>query len=108
MPEFMNGTTEKVLYLKKSTFQIKTNLKVDCDIIRENIRHYKNVIFPPKIYSNVTKKLKNAVTYLTTLFIHITESDTCPKYPDSTMDESCKIQIYKENFYLIFTFKKII
>lgn len=106
MPEYMNGTSNKLLYLNKNNFFIKTNLKFNCDIITENVRHYRNVIFPPKIYTNVTKKSKTTnEIYLTTLNIFISQSNICPKYPDSTMNESCIFLFYFN--YKKFTFFKI-
>lgn len=89
MPQFMNGTSENILYLNKERFSIKTNMKVACDIISENIKHYTNVIFPPKIYTSTSLK-KTLGNNLIQLNIDIKESDVCPGYPDSKMDESCK------------------
>lgn len=102
MPEYINGTSDKLLYLNKNNFFIKTNIKFDCDIITQNIKHYRNVLFPPKIYSNVTKKSKSTTeTYLTTLNIFISQSSVCPKYPDSTMIESCNLLNMFTNLNLI-------
>lgn len=96
MPYSMNGTTDKVLFLRKKNFQILTNLKIECDLISENIKHYRNVIFPPKIYNPQRRRIRQ-LKYLNILNINIVESNECPKYPDSTMDETCKILFF--NFY---------
>lgn len=92
MPHFMNGTSDRVLFLRKKNFQIKTNLKVECDIISENVKHYRNVIFPPKIYNAQRKRLRE-LKYLNVLKINIVQSDECPGYPNSNMIESCKFKI---------------
>jgi hypothetical protein len=63
-------------------------MAVDCDIVTENLKLYKNILFPPKIYD---ESFLNATDPLLTLLnITVQNTATCPGYPDDQMDESCK------------------
>ena len=66
-----------------------TNLKKDCDIIEENFKLYKSILFPPKILENpVIFKNDNQIKELTFEI----SSNLCPSYPNSNMDESCNLR----------------
>jgi hypothetical protein len=87
MPQYINNTSNGVLILSKDMFKITNNLINKCDIIDENFKHLNNILFPPKL--NISSALTAFDDVLYALSIEI-ESKECPKYPDSTMDESCK------------------
>ena len=61
-------------------------MKVDCDIIDENKRIYKRILFPPKS-SFHSLPVNSAFIY--ELNLDIEESDKCPGYPTLEMNESC-------------------
>lgn len=61
-------------------------MAVSCDIVDENIKLYKNILFPPKLELNSTASPTDVI--LSELNIEIANS-MCPSYPNSTMDESC-------------------
>ena len=74
-------------------------MTIDCDIIENNIIIYKNVLFPSKNSFITNKDDKELIE----LRIEIQESDYCPGYPNSEMDESCNKIIFKSltNFKLM-------
>lgn len=86
-PAHISNTSASLFYLVKEKFEIKTNMKVPCDIISENAKLYKNILFPPKIYNNYSVDPSDKL--LTKLFISIAKPDICPGFPNSDMDESC-------------------
>ena len=88
MPQYVNNTSTGKLVLTKKTFKIMTDSENNCDIIDENIKHYMNVLFPPKIRLD-SDWTRTDELYLGELYLEVTSRD-CPKYPHSNMDESCK------------------
>lgn len=60
------------------------------------MRHYRRVLFPPRIYTSAT--LSDSDPLLLTLHVHV-DSDSeqgataCPRYPDSQADESYELRI---------------
>ena len=66
---------------------MNSNLKDYCDILDENFKRYKNILFPPKILNNTTAPANKR--QLKDLYIEIFDN-SCPKtYPYLNMDESC-------------------
>ena len=66
---------------------MSSNLNDYCDILEENFKRYKNILFPPKILDNTTAP--GYARQLKELYIEILD-DSCPKlYPYLNMDESC-------------------
>ena len=86
MPQFVNETSKDLSYLSQKNFRITSNLVDKCDIIEENIRLYKNILFPPLI--KIESDLNSTDKQLIELRIELS-SQECPSYPNSTMDESC-------------------
>jgi hypothetical protein len=82
----MANSSQTLVYLAQNEFNILTNMDVDCDIINENSKHYKNILFPPKIQLEGPKE--NQVM-LKNLEIVIEENKVCPSYPEIETDESC-------------------
>jgi uncharacterized Rmd1/YagE family protein len=99
MPQQMSGTTDKVYCLCSSKFSFSSNLD-SCDIIRENFKWYKNVLFPPRIYNDGLCLPSDSL--LTELKIEI-QTAVCPSYPDSDMDESCKFELKKKKNCIFFS-----
>jgi hypothetical protein len=95
-PQVIEGSSKKVLYLNPNNFRIYSNF-IDCDIMQENMKHYTNILFPPKI----PNKVEDKDPLLTDVLIEVTDTETCKEYPHSKMDESCK------QFYFYFRFKII-
>ena len=87
MPQFLNETSKALSYLTKNDFRITTNLENACDIIEENVKLYRNILFPPLI--TIKSDLNQTEKLLIELKIELA-SQECPQYPNSTMDESCK------------------
>ena len=92
MASFVNDTQSGsknlvLLVLKSSSFKITSNL-ASCDIISENVKHYKNILFPPRMGLDNSKP---GDTLATELNIEVV-SQMCPKYPDEAMDESCNFK----------------
>lgn len=90
MPKYMNGSTNNLFVFDEDNFKITTNMKVDCDIIEENKKIYKKILFPP-MSSFKSLPLKSA--YLYELKIEIETNDKCPGYPDLSMDETYELHI---------------
>ena len=86
MPQFFNETSKDLSYLSVDNFRITSNLVSPCDIIEENIKHYRHILFPPLIQIN--SNLNSSDKILVELRIELS-SQECPLYPNSTMDESC-------------------
>jgi hypothetical protein len=86
MPQFVNETSKDLSYLSVDNFRITSNLVSPCDIIEENIKHYRHILFPPLIQIN--SNLNSSDKMLVELRIELS-SQECPLYPNSTMDESC-------------------
>lgn len=102
MPRSMLNTSPNLLYLKKSQFIFRHNMEVECDIIDDNIKRYKRIIFPPRIYFEsailpVDKLLKEVL-------IEISEKNICPGYPNDNMDESCNMLVGQGKFPSNFLF----
>ncbi len=93
MPQSINQTSNVLYFLKRTDFEMRSNMKVPCDIIEENFKFYDNVIFPPRIYRGLEES--DDINLLTLLDIVIEESSTCPGYPSSEMDESYELRIQK-------------
>lgn len=88
MPQFVNETSNSgISIINKDYFKINTNMRVKCDIIEENIRHYTNILFPPLISLNMSINQKDVL--LSELSIELGNTDFCPTYPNSSIDESC-------------------
>jgi len=94
-PQFMNGTAQTVSFLSANRFQITTNMAVECDIIEENKVFYQNILFASKLVAieNAASRNDSQEKALTELNIEIGTPSECPKYPNSTMDESYELQI---------------
>jgi hypothetical protein len=92
MPQFMNRTSKSLLVISKKDFNINTNMVAKCDLVDENIKHYKNVLFPYKIINQTAISLQDKL--LTELSVEIADQNYCPTYPNSSMDESCKRLIF--------------
>jgi hypothetical protein len=90
-PQHVNNTSTGRLLLSKENFNIYTNLRQSCDLIAENIKHYTNIIFPPNVNTELYSNTKEP--YLDFLFIDV-ESQGCPGYPNSNMDESCMFNLF--------------
>lgn len=103
MPLTMFNSSSNLLYIKKSSFEFKTNMVVECDIIFENLKHYINILFPPKIYNE--KSIEETDSLLTMVNFKIAENSVCPGYPNDDMDESCKFTAFS---FLFLTFKSAI
>lgn len=73
----------------KEKFKITNNLSKTCDIIEENVKLYKNILFPPKFFIN--DKLNDNQKLLVELKIEI-QDNFCPNFPNSEMDETCEKQ----------------
>ena len=86
-PLIVEGTSEVFLFFKRTEFTFKTNLKENCDIINENFKLYKNILFTPNILYNPALSPKD--NQIKELNFEIF-SKSCPDYPSSDMDESCK------------------
>ena len=82
----MANSSEKLVYLSKDNFAFKSNMEVECDIINENFKRYRNILFPPKFTINVAENGNN----LTELRINIEANKACPGYPGTNEDESCE------------------
>lgn len=106
MPHTMINTSNSIYYLNEKNFQITSNF--DCDIIEENKIFYKNILFPSEDFFNST--YVPDARYLNELKIDINDPQkTCPDYPNSDMDESCKDFKSKLcfKFLIIFIFLKM-
>lgn len=90
MPQFLNETSKALSYLTKNDFRIVTNLEKSCDIIEENIKLYRNILFPPLI--TIKSDLNQTEKLLVELKIELA-SQECPQYPNSNMDESYELKI---------------
>lgn len=66
-------------------------MMVDCDVISENLKHYTNILFPPKIYDE--HAIEDSDRLLTLVEFKISYNDMCPGYPNDEMDESCNIMM---------------
>ena len=88
MPQIMNSSSDRVLYLVKNRFKITNNMMLECDIIDENIKFYSNIIFPARYSFNTS--IESDEQLLTELSIEVALAHICPGFPDSNMDESCK------------------
>lgn len=86
MPRNMSNSSPNLIYLKKSSFRFETDMDDDCDIIEKNVEHYKNILFPPKIYEE--EAIQDHDNLLNRIRILI-DDDGCPEYPGDGMDESC-------------------
>lgn len=65
-----------------------TNLPQPCDIMEENIKLYTKIFFPPKFDLDPT--IKETEVALNELNFEIADQ-FCPGYPNTSIDESCKI-----------------
>ena len=83
----MGNSSQKLVYLNRDSFVFTTNLEVACDILDENFKRYKNILFPPNFVIN-TPSNENI---LVELKVNIESSRTCPGYPGINEDESCKL-----------------
>jgi len=81
----MGNSSSKLVYLKKETFLFTTNLEIDCDIINDNLKRYKNILFPPNFVINVPPN----ENILIELRVNVESNKICPGYPGSNEDESC-------------------
>lgn len=90
MPRNMTNSSPNLIYLKKSSFRFETDMDDDCDIIEKNVEHYKNILFPPKIYDE--EAIQDHDNLLNRIRILI-DDDGCPEYPGDGMDESYSIKI---------------
>lgn len=93
MASFVNDTQSGaknlvLLVLKSSSFKITSNL-ASCDIISENVKLYRNILFPARMQLDNSKP---GDTLATELSIEVV-SQGCPKYPDESMDESCNFNL---------------
>lgn len=84
MAMFVNDTSKSVSVLRKGNFKMTASIS-KCDIMDENIKHYGNIIFPPRINFNPGTA---SDVLMTELSIEVVNA-TCPGYPDESMDESC-------------------
>ena len=91
MPQFVNESSTSLSYINKEDFKITNNLPEPCDIIDENVKLYTNILFPPKFVFNPNIKFTEKL--LLELNIEIANTE-CPSYPNSTMDESCKLLLF--------------
>lgn len=84
----MGNSSKALIYLSEREFDISSNMDVDCDIINENFKHYKNILFPPKIQLEEPKENQIRLKKLELL---IGENKICPEYPEIDIDESCEM-----------------
>jgi hypothetical protein len=85
-PQYLEEKSSELSYLIKDKFEISNNLNKPCDIIEENIKLYRNILFPPKFMINT--KLNHDQKILAELKIEI-EDNICPLFPNLEMDETC-------------------
>ncbi len=97
MPRFATFRSDKLLFLNSEKFTFESNLLDSCDIIKANIKLYKNILFPPRIYSSEKHKSIDEKDLLKKIVI--TVEQPCPGYPNSNMDESCMSQIELSYFF---------
>lgn len=90
MPKEMKDTSNNLFYLDMNNFKITDNMGVDCDIIEENKKIYKKVLFPPM---SEFHSLPLNSDFLFELKLEVEEKNTCPGYPDLTMDESYELRV---------------
>lgn len=83
----MNGSSYNLVYLNRDDFNFEINIGLNCDIIADNVKRYRNILFPPKI--NIGKPAAE-LRVLNKLIITI-DNATCPGYPDTNIDESCNL-----------------
>jgi hypothetical protein len=87
-PQKVERTSDILLYFKRTDFKFTTNLIQKCDIIDENFQLYSNILFTPKIlYNPILNANDNQIKELRFEI----EFNSCPGYPNSDMDESCKV-----------------
>ena len=87
-PQYMGESSKNVSYLSQEHFEFVSNFKVNCDIIEENIKLYRNILFPPLILIN--SSISAPEKMLMELNIEIIQNEKCPLYPETNMDESCR------------------
>jgi hypothetical protein len=86
----MGESVNELVYLSADAFSIFTDMQVQCDIISDNIKRYKTILFPPKIKTSAPKAGANR-TILTELIVFIEQNEECPQLPNTNMDESCRL-----------------
>jgi hypothetical protein len=85
----MGNSSLKLVYLKRESFAFTTNFEIDCDLINDNLKRYKNILFPPNFIINVPDN----ENILIELRINIESNKMCPGYPGTNEDESCIFNI---------------
>jgi hypothetical protein len=85
----MGNSSLKLVYLKRESFAFTTNFEIDCDIINDNLKRYKKILFPPNFIINVPDN----ENILIELRINIESNKMCPEYPGTNEDESCIFNI---------------
>ena len=85
-PQKVGGTSDVLLFFKRTDFKFTTNLVQDCDIINESFNLYTNILFTPNIlYDPIINPNDKQIKEL-----NFEISSRCPEYPNSDIDESCK------------------
>lgn len=92
-PKFIKDTSKGFLVLSQSSFKMTNNLPQPCDIMEENTKLYTNIFFPRKF--ELDPSIGESEIALKELNFEIADQ-YCPGYPNTTIDESCKILLFKQ------------